>query len=114
MKKNLYIVIGLAVLIALSILGSTLTFASPLDKHLHELTSSITLEEWERAREINDHIQSEWKRRKLLISFNNTYTDMQEFERVLARLNAYLNIEDKAGAASQIADLGELWKRFDG
>lgn len=114
MKKNLFIVSGLAVLIIAAIIGSMTSFDSPVDDHLKQLTSEISTEEWVRARTTLDHIQSEWERRKPWIAFNNTYTDMQDFERILAQLNAYLNVEDKPGAAAQVADLGEMWKRFAG
>lgn len=112
MKKNLWIVSGIAVLIVLSIISSLTSLDSIVDEHMEQLMAEITNEAWDQAKTTLDRIQSEWNRRKLWISFNNTYTDMQEFERILAQLNAYVNVQDKPGAAAQAADLGEMWRRF--
>ena len=113
-EKNLYIVSGIAFLIVLSIIGSMTSFDSPVDGYMEKLMAEIINEEWDQAKTTLDRIQSEWTRRKPWISFNNTYTDIQDFERILAQLNAYVNIQDKPGAAAQAADLGDMWRRFAG
>ncbi len=90
------------------------SFDSPVDGYMEKLMAEIINEEWDQAKTTLDRIQSEWTRRKPWISFNNTYTDIQDFERILAQLNAYVNIQDKPGAAAQAADLGDMWRRFAG
>lgn len=114
MKKHLYVISGITFLIILSIIGSVISIDSPVDDYMEKLVEEITNEDWVQAKVTLDHIQREWKRRKPWISFNNTYTDIQDFERILAQLNAYVNVQDKPGAAAKAADLSEMWKQFAG
>lgn len=114
MRKNLLAIGGLALLIVVTIVGHSIPSESDVEKHIIALESAILAEQWNDVSDILNEIENEWKRRKFWISMNNAKDDLEEFQRTLTRLSAYLRAEDKPGAAAQAATLKEIWTSFAG
>jgi len=112
-RTNILIALGIiAALAAAYLLHNVFPVDSPMDEYLTEVERAILAEEWSKAAEAIEKIDREWKRSRLLISINNSRSDLQEFIRTLAVLQAYVEVQDRAGAYAEAAHLRERWWRF--
>lgn len=113
MKQNLVIVAVLAVLIAATVLVTEHERETAMDSLLRELEAHLAAGAWGEAHRSLARLTDQWNRGRFWLALANTGEDINEFERYLAQVAVYIDVEDRTLGLAAVADLKSIWRRLE-
>jgi len=107
------------IITVLTTICSCTLLVKPLDNHMHfskqlrELEGTIRNEDWEQAGENLEAAKKIWKRLKPLLQVDIDHDYVHEIEENLAKLEAYIETEEKPDALANLLLIEETWEDIE-
>lgn len=110
MRKRLYYISFILLLLALTIGVMARSGKTPVDGYLEELRVQIAGEEWSAAADTLAALNREWKRRRVWLLLDKSVERIFTADQVLALLQVRVDLRDRAAASERLAELTEIWR----
>ena len=109
MRKNLLIIGGLVAALAVTVLSAHFATPTELDEHVRALHRHIVADDWPQASASLRQLADEWAARRPWLQLTKSVQTVDEIDRLLARLEASVELQDRPTAAESIAEVRRLW-----
>jgi len=115
-KRSAIFILTIAVLTTIC---SCTLLVKPLDNNMHfseqliELGGTIRNEDWKQAGENLEAVKKAWKKLKPMLQVDIDHDYVHEIEENLAKLEAYIETEEKPDALANLLLIKETWEDIE-
>lgn len=110
MRTNLFIIGGLVAVLIITMLFTHVAAPTVLEEHIQTLHQQIATGSWTEAAAGFEQLEREWAGRRPWLQLTKSVQTIFDIDRLLARLQVNIEIEERAAAAENLAEIERLWR----